>query len=344
MGQTNQAAWLREVKQTFAIGPSEIGKPGKDEVLVRNHAIAINPVDHLQQSGGYPAGPLPRILGNDIAGEIIEVGEKVTQFRKGDRVLGHCTALNTDEPKHGGFQENTVVPTVGCAAIPEDMQYEDACVLPLAISTAAMGLFHREHLGLRLPSAVQKEPLKGNAGTVLVWGGSSSVGSAAIQLAVAAGYTVITTSSPRNYPLCKSLGATEVFDHASLSIVGDLTRAIQQYNFVGAFDAISTRDTQLNIAQVLAQLGGGRMALTLPATPDIPATVDVKMVFAVFILDQDKALGRAIYGDFLPAALKDGRIKPAPRADVVGNGVEHIQAAAVKLRAGVSGSKVVVTL
>ncbi|OCT46726.1 Zinc-binding alcohol dehydrogenase domain-containing protein cipB [Cladophialophora carrionii] len=344
MAQTNQAAWLNEVKQNFVIGSADIGKPAKDEVLVRNHAIAINPVDHAQQSGSYPPGRLPRILGNDVAGEIIDVGEGVGQFRKGDRVLGHCTALNTDEAKHGGFQEYTVVPTVGCAAIPKDMKYEDACVLPLAISTAALGLFHREHLGLRLPRAEQRESPQGDAEAVLIWGGSSSVGSAAIQLAVAAGYTVITTSSPRNYLLCKSLGASEVFDRASLSIVGDLTSAMQRYKFAGAFDAISTRDTQLNVAQVLAQLGGGRIALTLPATPDMPATVNARMIFAAFILSQDKALGREIYGDFLPAALNDGRIKPAPSADVVGHGVEHIQAAVDKLRAGVSGSKVVVTL
>ena len=67
-------------------------------------------------------------------------------------------------------------------------------------------------------------------------------------------------------------------------------------------------------------------------------------VIAAFILSQDKALGKAIYGDFLPEALKSGRVKPAPKADVVGHGVEHIQAAVDKLKAGVSGSKVVVTL
>ncbi|KAJ9605064.1 hypothetical protein H2200_010454 [Cladophialophora chaetospira] len=343
MAPTNQAAWLKEVNQKLEIRPSEIGKPGKDEILVRNHAIAMNPIDWMQQYGAYPPGPLPRILGNDIAGEIVEVGEGVTQFKKGQRILGHCTALNTDEPKHGSFQEYSVAPAFGCAEIPDNMKYEDACVLPLAISTAALGLFHKDQLGLDLPGAEQKGSL-GSSEAVLVWGGSSSVGTAAIQLAVAAGYTVLTTSSPRNFSLCKSLGASEVFDHSSLSIVGDLTEALQKYEFAGALDAISTRDTQLNVAQVLAQLGGGKIALTLPATQEIPATVNVNMIIAVFILTQDKALGKAIYNDFLPDALKSGRIKPAPTADVVGHGVEHIQAAVDKLKAGVSGSKIVVTL
>ena len=65
---------------------------------------------------------------------------------------------------------------------------------------------------------------------------------------------------------------------------------------------------------------------------------------ATSILNQDKALGRAIYGDFLPDALKNGQIKPAPQPDVVGHGIEHIQAAVDKLKAGVSGSKIVVAL
>lgn len=236
MAPANDAAWLNEVNKPMDIAPSEIGKPGKDEVLVRNHAIAINPVDWMQQYGAFPPGPLPRILGNDIAGEIIEVGKGVTRFQKGQRVIGHCTALNTDEGRHGGFQKYTVVPTCGCAEIPDDVKYEDACVLPLAISTAALGLFHKDQLGLRLPGAEQQGAQGQNGEVVLIWGGSSSVGSAAIQLAVAAGYKVITTSSLRNHQLCKSLGASELFDHSSLSIVGDLTAALQQHKVVGAFD------------------------------------------------------------------------------------------------------------
>jgi hypothetical protein len=59
---------------------------------------------------------------------------------------------------------------------------------------------------------------------------------------------------------------------------------------------------------------------------------------------QDKALGNAIYHDFLPAALKSGQIRPLPKPEVVGNGVESIQAALDKQRAGVSAVKIVVTL
>ncbi|KIW84486.1 hypothetical protein Z517_03736 [Fonsecaea pedrosoi CBS 271.37] len=343
MATANHAAWFRQAKSPLEVGPADVSKPGANEVLVRNRAVAMNPIDWKIQDGAFPAGSLPRILGQDVSGDIVEVGEGVTQFRKGQRVLAHAVGLATNEARHGGFQEYAVVPTVGCCVIPDGMKYEEACVLPLAISTAGIGLFHEDRLGLMSPvDAAEKGHPEQEA--ILVWGGSSSIGAAAIQLAVAAKYHVIATASPQNFDLCKSLGASDVFDRSSLGIVGDLTAALQKYTHRGAFDAIATRDTQLNVTQVLAQLGGGRMAVALPPIEELPATVQVNGIFAVSILQQDKALGKAIYADFLPRALEQGLIKPAPPSDVVGHGVEHIQGALEKLRAGVSGSKVVVTL
>jgi NADPH:quinone reductase-like Zn-dependent oxidoreductase len=239
MATTGLAAWIREVNQPFPVEQSEKGKPGPKEVLVRNKAVAVNPVDWMQQYGPYPPGKLPRVLGNDVAGEIVEVGAEVTLLRVGQRVMGHCTALNTDEARHGGFQEYTVVPELGCAPIPDDMEFKDAAVLPLGLSTAALGLFQPELLSLRLPGA------SGGAGTgekkeaVVIWGGSSSVGSCAIQLARAAGYAVVTTSSPRNFALCKDLGAQEVFDHSSPGIVDELVKAMKGYTCVGGLDGAS---------------------------------------------------------------------------------------------------------
>lgn len=252
--QTNHAAWLRTINQPLEIGPSDIHKPGRNELLIKNHAIAINPIDWMIQYGAYPAGQLPLILGSDVAGEIVEVGnsdnndddeEVIAHFHTGQRVLAHCTALNTDKARCGGFQEYTVVPTLCCSPIPDHMSYEDACVLPLALSTAALGLFHRDQLGLRMPvhgeeGNALKQQVKMKQ-MLLVWGGSSSVGSAAIQLAVAAGYYVLTTSSARNFALCEKVGAKEVYDHSSPTVVEDLVKAMKMkvddgYEYAGGFD------------------------------------------------------------------------------------------------------------
>jgi NADPH:quinone reductase-like Zn-dependent oxidoreductase len=288
MSPTNQAAWLLKANEKLEIKAAEIGKPGRGQVLVKNKAVAINPVDWKIQDGYLPTEKA-RILGQDIAGEIVEVGEDVTEFTKGQRVLAHVLGLATGKPEDCGFQNYSLAPTIGTCPIPDGMSFEEASVLPLALSTAAVGLFSKDHLALPKPSHDVEESGK----TLLVWGAASSVGSAVVQLAVAAGLKVVATASKKNFDFCKDLGASQVFDYNSPGVAGDLTAELQKHDLAGAYDgkcrpdnvprlpltvpsAISTRDTQLSTSQVLAQLGGGKLALTLPPTDEIPATVTAK--------------------------------------------------------------------
>jgi len=230
MESTNHAAWLQNQHEKLQVGPAEIGKPGPSEALVKNYAVAVNPVDWMIQDGAVPL--LNKVMGHDIAGEVVEVGSEVSNFSKGQRVVAHAVGLGTGKPEHGGFQNFSVVPTVGICPIPDNMSYEDACVLPLALSTAALGLFHKDNLGILLPRHEVHESGK----MLLVWGGSSSVGSATIQLAVAAGLKVITTASQKNFEFCKDIGASEVFDYNSPGIVGNLVAALQKHEVAGAYD------------------------------------------------------------------------------------------------------------
>ena len=98
------------------------------------------------------------------------------------------------------------------------------------MSTAACGLFSTDHLALQYPSATPNSTGK----TLLVWGGSTSVGSNAIQLAVAAGYEVVTTSSPRNFDYVKELGASQIFAYKSTTVVEDVIEAFEDKTIVGA--------------------------------------------------------------------------------------------------------------
>lgn len=232
MTQTNKAAWLRQEKTKLEVGPAEIGKPGRDQVLVRNRAVAVNPVDWKMQDGWLFPIREPKIMGNDIAGEIVEVGENVSDFSKGQRVLAHVLGLATGKAEEGGFQEFTLANTIAVCPIPDDMSFEEASVLPLAISTAAHGLFAKDFLALPKPSHDVEDLGK----TLLVWGGASSVGSAVIQFAVAAGLKVIATASKKNFDFCKDLGASQVFDYNSPGVVGDLTEALQKHDVAGAYD------------------------------------------------------------------------------------------------------------
>lgn len=147
-------------------------------------------------------------------------------------------------------------------------------MLPLAISTAAAGLYLPGYLGLDLPSPnANPDTEKKKKKTVLIWGGSSSVGATAIQLARASGLNVITTASMSNFAFVRDLGAVAVFDYRSESVVQDIVREIQGLGgeFVGIYDAISEEGKSLGpLAGVLEGLGlglgkaGGRIAGVLP--------------------------------------------------------------------------------
>jgi NADPH:quinone reductase-like Zn-dependent oxidoreductase len=89
----------------------------------------------------------------------------------------------------------------------------------------------QDQLALSLPTIPHPKP---RGKTLLIWGGATSVGCNAIQLAVAAGYEVITTSSPQNFELMKKLGASQVFDYKSKTVIPDITGAFKGKTTAGA--------------------------------------------------------------------------------------------------------------
>lgn len=155
------------------------------------------------------------------------------------------------------------------APIPDSLPYEQAVVLPLSISTAAAGLYQKGFLELPYPLADAKPSGK----TILIWGGSSSVGSSAIQLAVASGLEVVSTSSKKNIEYVKSLGAKHVFDHSDSKVVEDITAILKGTDFVGAYDAISLPETLAPTVEIVHHIGGGQIAIVLPASVKVPSNV-----------------------------------------------------------------------
>ena len=231
----NEAVWLPAKRAGFEIKPAPYPSPRENEIVVRNHAVAINPIDWLMPLIGDFAFPWlkhPFILGSDVAGEVVEVGTNVSRFQVGDRVLGQAVGAHKSRNRaaEGGFQWFTVLLDYMSTPIPPRMAYENAAVLPLGLSTAACGLFQKDFLALNHPSAHPRPTGK----TLLVWGGSTSVGSNAIQLAVAAGYDVIATASPKNFDYVRKLGAIEAFDYRSKTVVADVINAFQGRTIAGA--------------------------------------------------------------------------------------------------------------
>jgi len=370
---TNTAAWIGAKYAQLELGPAPYTPPGENQIVVRNHAVAINPLDWIIQVAGpvaYRWLTYPTVIGSDLAGEVVEVGTAVTRFQVGDRVLAHAVGTDKDSNTgaEGAFQDYTVVLERMASPIPDTLSYENACVLPLTLSTAACGLFQKDQLGLQHPSANAER----TGETVLVWGGSTSVGSNAIQLAVAAGYEVITTASPRNFDYVTSLGAAQVFDYNSATVVQDIIAAFQGRTLAGAL-ALGTSSAEACAAVVrgctgrkfvsiastpvsfdgLADQNRGRFALPRLLARLVSANVSLqfktrprgiasKFIFGTSLKANE--VSTAIYQDFLPSALAEGRYIAAPPPYVVGHGLGDVQHALDVQRQGVSAQKVVVSL
>lgn len=330
------AAWQRKPGELFHLGVAGHPSPGAGQILIRNRALAINPLDELIQDAALlPWLDYPAIFGSDTAGEVAAVGPDVTRFKVGDRVIGQAVGTTTNNPDEGTFREHTIVLEHMAAPIPDGMTFTDAAVLPLGLGTAAVGLYGASNLGLAWPldSAPKEE-------VVLVWGGSSSVGCNAIQLAVASGYTCIATASSRNADMLKRLGASEVFDHGRADIVAEVGAFLRGRRIAGVIHA--TGEVADSLAVAAGAEGVRKVAVTLAPPEVLPDGVSASHIFGTSLKDDE--IGPMIYRDFLPGALADGRFVPAPRARVIGKGLEALQTAVDLLRSGVSGEKLVVTL
>ena len=370
---SNKAAWINAKGQPLIVAAAPMPQPGAGEILVRNRALALNPFDGVVQTLGSMVTPwvtYPAILGSDVAGEVVAVGASVSRFKPGDRVLGLALGIDklANRASEGAFQHYVILRQEAAAAIPDGMSFERAAVLPLAVATAACGLFLDDQLGMRSPSVEMPEP---TGKTVLIWGGSTSVGSAAIQLAVAAGYEVVTTASPRNFDYVRGLGASQVFDYNDANVVATLVKFLGDRDMAGAL-AIAA-GSGASCIEVMSRCRGDRI-VSMASSPlpidDAPLTnqflwklthlprlavgflglairarlrgVTVRSIWGTALMKG--SLGEKIFNDFLSSALASRRFVPAPEPLVAGHSLDEIPQALALLRRGVSAQKVVVSL
>lgn len=261
-----------------------------------------------------------------------------------DLGISHATALGHDlAHEYAGFQLYTKTEALVASKLPSSLTFTQGSVLPLALSTASAGLYAPEQLALPFPSLSPQPSNK----IVLIWGGSSSVGATAIQLATASGVTVISTASSHNISFVKSLGAAHVFEHSSSSVVDDILSTIEGSGkeFAGVFDAISVKESYAALSALYGKLKTGvrKIATTLPPS-DLPEDVAAAWVFAVTVLTQHKQVGEAVWGKYVPEALEKGVLKALPEPVVIGKGLESVQKGLDANKKGVSAKKVVVEL
>jgi NADPH:quinone reductase-like Zn-dependent oxidoreductase len=344
---TNQALWLLGPRGPFEVRSTPMPTPAAGQVVVRVRAIAVNPVDAITGPLRRLVSPwvrFPTVLGSDVAGEVVATGPDVTDLHVGDRVTAFAAGQEKarNSTAEGGFQRYVTVLARVTTRLPADLPYERAAVLPLGLATAAAGLYEADQLGLPLPTATP--PARDEV--VLVWGGSTSVGSNAVQLARASGYTVIATAGRRNHDLVRSLGAETVVDYRDADVDRQVLDALRGRRLAGTVaigagslghalritrSAPGTKriasaypDPVTKVRSFLARLRGIRITSIWGGTPVV------------------SPVGPAVFRDFLPAALADGRFRPAPDPMVVGHGLEALPGALQTLRDGVSATKVVV--
>ena len=252
-----------------------IPRTAPGEVLVRVRASGLCSTDLHLLSGRQPLGELPRILGHELAGDVAEVAPGMTEWRRGDRVTAaidvtcgrcrHCLSGNTQRcrsmrrigfERDGGHADYVAVPAANLVALPPDIPYEAAAILPDAVACMYHSLMHQGGLGI------------GQRVLIL---GAGGLGIHGVQIARAAGAQVLATSRrPQRLALAERYGAVAVDPgEASLdAAVGKLTGG-EGVDMV--VDNIGTRES---VRQGLALLRPGGKFLVVAyvdETFDIPS-------------------------------------------------------------------------
>ncbi len=225
--------------------------PGPGEVLVQVAAAGVNRPDVLQRLGGYPPPPgASDIPGLEIAGRIVALGQGVTAWTPGDEV----TALVTG----GGYVEYCAAPAVQCLPVPKGLGLAEAAAMPETFFTVWSNVFDRGGLG---------------AGeSFLVHGGSSGIGTTAIQLARAFGARVFATAgSAEKCRACEDLGAERAINYRDEDFVAVVKEATGGTGLDLILDMVGGDYVQRNIEALapdgrlvyIAFLGGPKVEVNL---------------------------------------------------------------------------------
>jgi NADPH:quinone reductase-like Zn-dependent oxidoreductase len=209
----------------------------------------------------------------DVAGVVAKVGSNVTSVKVGDRVLGLAGSFLTEKNEHAAFQTYAIVADYAVSKIPDAMGFKAAATLPQGASTTIQTLF--DSLGLPLPTG---ESFTGAIPALspyflLVWGASSSVGFLNVQIARIIGLTVYAVASPDHHEKLRSIGAAEVFDYYSTTVIDDIVAAVERAGKLISYasDAISEAHTIAPIMKVLAKVPRQKkLAHTLPWPKEEP--------------------------------------------------------------------------
>jgi alcohol dehydrogenase len=280
-----------------------------NEVLIRVHAAALNPIDKVRVEGGMkmvkPEEYDTSVLGYDVAGVIEQVGDKVTAFKKGDEVY---VRIGVD--KYGAAAEYVVAEVETVALKPSNISFSEAAAIPLAGLTALQALR-------------QGGVTKGSK--VFIAGGAGGVGSLAIQIAktmLEASYVCTTASPGAGTELCKKLGADEVIDYRSQ----DFGEVLKGKDFDMAFDTCNEGGRMGGLLKE-----GGKI-ISISGTPSIEAIAALSPTRPPMILRFFLWMGRNTKAE-KAAASKNGKWEymfMSPNGKDLTDIAKHLESGAIK--------------
>jgi NADPH:quinone reductase len=264
---------------------------GPVQVLMQVRAAGVNPVDAYIRTGTYASKPsLPYTPGSDAAGVVVAVGADVKGFHTGDRVYGVGA-------KTGSYAEKALFDEPSVHLLPERVSFEQGAAIGVPYGTAYRGLLLR----------AEARP----AETVLVHGASGGVGTAAVQLARAAGMTVIgTAGSEAGMKLVKEQGAHHVLNHSTEGYLDELMKLTNGRGVDVIVELLANKNLAKDLT-VLAKKGrvaviGNRGTVEINPRDAMAREADIRGVTLMATTPDESRLTYAALG----AGLENGTLKP----------------------------------
>ncbi len=266
-------------------------QPGPGQVVVRVHAAGVNPVEAYIRTGTYASKPnLPYTPGTDAGGVVAAVGSGVKRFKEGDRVY-------TTGPSSGTYAELALCNEAQLQPLPTNVSFEQGAAIGVPYGTAYRGLFQR----------ADAKP----AETVLVHGASGGVGTAAVQLARAAGMTVIgTAGSDDGLKLVTEQGAHHVLNHSAQGYLDELMRLTEGRGVDVIVELLANKNLAKDLS-VLAKKGrvaviGNRGTIEINPRDAMSREADIRGVTLMNTSEQEYRAMHAALG----AGLENGTLRP----------------------------------
>jgi NADPH:quinone reductase-like Zn-dependent oxidoreductase len=291
-------------------------KPGAGEVLVRVHASGVNRPDVMQRQGRYPPPPGASDLpGMEIAGEVVALGQGVSEVRVGDKITSLLPG--------GGYAEYAIAAAPLCLPVPKGMSMVEAAAIPETFMTVWTNLFERG----RMKSGDTVLIHGGTSGigtaaiqlaTVLIHGGTSGIGTAAVQLAAAFGAKAVfaTAGSAEKARACEKLGATRGIDYKNEDFVAVIKTDTQGYGIDVTLDMVAGSYVQRNLdiaamegrVVTISMLGGSRAEINLATVLPKRLTLTGSTLRARTVA-QKAEVAQGILKNVWPL-FESGRVKP----------------------------------